>query len=393
MNYLIVTDTFPPEIRSSAILMYELADFISKENNVDVITLQPNNNLSSNIKLPRISKINNLTIHRLRYFKTHNINYLLRGFLEFLMPVYLMIYILIFIKKIDFCITYSPPIFLGNIFFLLKKIYKAKIILNVQDIFPQNAIDLGIIKNKLIIKFLEYIEKKNYKNSDLITFHSIGNRNFFLKKNIQFKKKTYVLNNWVKITNIQLEKNYKDKSKLRFIFGGVLGPSQGLKNFLKGIIESKNKNNLILDFYGNGTEKKDLMEFVKSNNIHVNFYNFLDSEKYDKALLNADIGLVSLSSENKTPVVPGKLLVMMSRKLPIFACTNLESDVVDILKKSNSGVWSINDQIKDIANKIDFLFDNFELLYTYSENSYKYCLFNFDKNNILNSFLKKIKDL
>ena len=147
MNYLIVTDTFPPEIRSSAILMHELSNFISKDNYVDVITLQPNNNLSSNIKLPRVTKINNLTVHRLNYFKTHNINYLLRGFLELLMPIYFMIYIFIFIKKINFCITYSPPIFLGNMFFFLKKIYKAKIILNVQDIFPQNAIDLGIIKS------------------------------------------------------------------------------------------------------------------------------------------------------------------------------------------------------------------------------------------------------
>lgn len=393
MNYLIVTDTFPPEIRSSAILMHELSNFISKDNYVDVITLQPNNNLSSNIKLPRVTKINNLTVHRLNYFKTHNINYLLRGFLELLMPIYFMIYIFIFIKKINFCITYSPPIFLGNMFFFLKKIYKAKIILNVQDIFPQNAIDLGIIKSKLIIKFLTYIEKKNYKNSDLITFHSNGNKNYFLKKNLEFKKKTYVLNNWVKTKNIQYSKDYKDKSKLRFIFGGVLGPSQGLKNFLKGIVESKNKKNLSIDFYGNGTEKKDLMEFVKLNNIDANFYNFLDSEEYDKALLNADIGLVSLSSENKTPVVPGKLLVMMSRKLPIFACTNVESDVADILNKSNSGVWSINNQIQDIANKVDFLFDNFELLYTYSENSYKYCLSNFDKNDILNRFLKKIEDL
>ena len=393
MNYLILTDTYPPEIRSSAILMQELATFISKDNNVDVITLQPNNNLFTNIILPRVSKIKNLTVHRLTYFKTHNVNYLLRGFLELLMPVYLMLYILIFIKKINFCITYSPPIFLGNIFFLIKKIYSAKIILNVQDIFPKNAIDIGIVKNKFIIKFLEYIEKKNYKNSNLITFHSDGNKNYFLKNNYDLIKKTHVLHNWVETKNYTFKKNYKNKKKLRFIFGGVLGPSQGLKNFLKGIKDSKNKNNLILDFYGNGTEKKDLIKFAKLSHINANFYNFLDRNEYDKALLNADIGLVSLSSENKTPVVPGKLLLMMSRKLPIFACTNVESDVVGIINESTSGVCSINDQIKDIANKIDFIFNNYELLYKYSENSYKYCLINFDKNNILNSFLKKIKDL
>lgn len=393
MNYLILTDTYPPEIRSSAILMQELATFISKDNKVDVITLQPNNNISSNINLPRVTKLNNLTVHRLTYFKTHNINYVLRGFLELLMPVYLMLYILIFIRKINFCITYSPPIFLGNMFFLLKKIYRTKIILNVQDIFPKNAIDLKIIKNKFIINFLEYIEKKNYKNADLITFHSDGNEKYFIRNNHKLINKTYVLHNWVEIKNYSSKKNYNNKKKLRFIFGGVLGPSQGLKNFLKGLALSKNKNNLILDFYGNGTEKKDLIEFAKLNHINVNFYNFLDKEEYDKALLNADVGLVSLSSENKTPVVPGKLLVMMSKKLPIFACTNVESDVVDIINKSISGVCSINDQIKDIANKVDFIFDNFELLYTYSENSYKYCLSNFEKNSILKSFLKKIEYL
>ncbi len=393
MNYLIITDTFPPEIRSSAILMQELANFISKNNNVDVITLKPNNNLSLNIKLPRVTKIKNLTVHRISYFKTHNINYLLRGILELLMPFYLMIYIFFLIKKIDFCITYSPPIFLGKIFFLLKKIYKAKIILNVQDIFPQNAIDLGIVRSKLIIKFLKYVEKNNYKNSDLITFHSYGNKNFFLKNNLEFSKKTYILNNWTEIKNFKFKKKYNVKNKLKIIFGGVLGPSQGLKNFLKGIIQSKNKKNLILDFYGNGTEKNELIEFARLNDINVNFYNFIDSEKYDRALLNADIGLVSLSSENKTPVVPGKLLTMMSRKLPIFACVNFESDVINIIKKSNSGVWSINDQIKDIATKIDFLFDNFDLLYKYSENSYKYSLRHFDKNNILNKFLKKVEKL
>ena len=83
---------------------------------------------------------------------------------------------------IDVVIVYSPPLPLGLLGAKVKKIYGAKYLLNIQDIFPQNAIDLGIMKNPFIIKVFERMESKIYQSSDYITTHTKMSAQFLIER-------------------------------------------------------------------------------------------------------------------------------------------------------------------------------------------------------------------
>ena len=81
-------------------------------------------------------------------------------------------------RRMDVIIVYSPPLPLAIAGSKLKRLYNAKYILNVQDLFPQNAIDLGILKNRLLIKLFKRIEADAYRNADIIAVHSESNKSF-----------------------------------------------------------------------------------------------------------------------------------------------------------------------------------------------------------------------
>jgi hypothetical protein len=143
-------------------------------------------------------------------------------------------------KKIEKIFIYSPPLIYGLIFLFFKKQIK---ILNLQDFFPQNAVDLKIIKNSLIINFLKKIEKIIYFNSDFIFVHSNNAKNYLKKKFPIIKNKIFLQYNWEQFNKKIYNKKKKNK-KFIFIFGGSIGPSQKLEMLVEPFKELSRKAEL-----------------------------------------------------------------------------------------------------------------------------------------------------
>ena len=257
-NILIVTDSYPPEIRSAAQLMKDLSDGLYKRgHNIWIATSYPKYNLvtSESVIWPKIIDENGVKVLRVKTLPHHKVNFIIRGIAQILMPYIFFREIKKNIKeKIDIVIVHSPPLPLATVAYRTKKHYNAKYILNLHDIFPQNAIDLEILRNKFLIKFFERMETEAYKNSDLIVVPSSTHKKFIEEKRNITKGKTHVIYHWIDIDPfLQLKKTgkfrklYSLKDKFVFLFGGVLGPSQGLDLLIK--IASRVKENKILFFF------------------------------------------------------------------------------------------------------------------------------------------------
>jgi len=179
MNILLITDSYPPEIRSASYLMKELAEGLKERGyKVYVATSYPQYNLTEEQReqiYPEYSHEDGIDIIRIKTLPHHKVSFIIRGISQLTMPKIFENKIKKYVSKADIIIVYSPPLTLATLGGKLKKIYSAKFILNIQDIFPQNAIDLGVIKNPLLIKFFEVIERKAYEEADLIFVHSEGN--------------------------------------------------------------------------------------------------------------------------------------------------------------------------------------------------------------------------
>jgi len=357
LKILLITDSYPPEIRSASHLMLELAEELNyRKHRVTVITTWPEYNLDQDSVPSHFTEkeINNgITILRVKTLPHHNVNYILRGVSQLLMPLQ-------FLRKLrqhriqpDALVVYSPPLPLALVGSWLQR-NKIRFVLNVQDLFPQNAIDLGILSNPLQVRFFRALENFAYRTTDVVTVHSDGNLRAVLQQYPNLVSKFRILHNWVdvdyfesSVTQTDFRKKWNIKQKYIAVFAGVMGPSQYLELLLQVAEQMQDDTELLFLLVGLGQEKEKLQKQAQEKSlVNVRFEGFVSREKYPDLLRICSIGLVCLSPQNKTPVVPGKILGFMAAGLPVAAFLHTSSDGHGIIKSAQCG-FSADSEDKD----------------------------------------------
>ena len=400
-NILIIADVYPPEVSSAAHLMKELAEGLKKRgNNIWIITTYPKYYLPKELNSQKIQLFSDeagIKVIRVKTPPLKKVNFVIRGISQLLLPFLFFQKAKKLIKeKLDIVIIYSPPLPLATIGIKIKKYFGAKFILNIQDIFPQNAVDLGILKNKLLIRFFEAIEKNVYKNADLITFHSEGGRRFLIEKKSVPESKIITLSNWIDLVpyqnlnrNISFRKKWDLQGKFIFLFAGIMGPAQGLEFLIKIAKEFSSIKEIVFLLVGDGMEKEKIEQMIRHYALsNVIIKSFVSKDDYPYLAKEVDVGLVCLSSKNKTAFIPGKVLGYMAASKPIVAFLNQESDGFGVIQEAKCGyavkVEDINKAVK-IVRKI---YDEKDKLEELGNNGFKYALNNFTIDACLNKLEK-----
>lgn len=350
-NILIIADVYPPEISSAAHLMQELAEGMRDRGyNVTVVTAYPRHYLNEVGKRKTFSVLtdeNGIKVIRVKTLPHHKINFIIRGIAQLILPFLFFQKIKRFIRdnKINVVFIYSPPLPLGLVGGLVKKRYGAKFILNLQDFFPQNAIDLGILKNRLLIKFFEWLERKIYLQADKITFHSEGGCRFLIEKKRVPPEKIVKLPNWIETRpfeepaeNISFRRKYSLENKFIFLFAGIIGPAQGLDFLIEVAKKVSDIKDIVFLLVGDGTERNKIEALIKNYGLqNVLIKSFVSKEAYPCLVRDCDVGLVCLSVKNKTSFIPGKFLGYLAAAKPVLAFLNKESDGFDLIKEAQCG--------------------------------------------------------
>jgi glycosyltransferase involved in cell wall biosynthesis len=295
-------------------------------------------------------------------------------------------------------IVYSPPLPLSFVGEKVKKLFGSRYLLNVQDLFPQNAIDLGILKNPLVIKLFEKIEERAYKNADVVTFHSEGNLQFTSNKYKNFVNKFRILHNWIDVSTFDgfkrsgvFRKKYGLNDKFLILFAGVMGPSQGLDFVIELAEIIRDLQEVCFLLVGDGIEKTKLEKKVKELSLNnVVFKPFVSKAEYPILVKDCDIGLVSLTSKNKTPVVPSKILGYMAAGIPILAFLNKESDGHKIIRDARCGYSCIWGNLEEAENLLRKMYKEKDKLLTLGINGYRYVKTHFNKDKIIDELLKMV---
>jgi glycosyltransferase involved in cell wall biosynthesis len=342
VNILLVTDSYPPEIRSASHLMLELAQELNhREHQVTVITTWPEYNLDQDEDKKTFNEReveDGITVIRVKTLPHHNVNYIVRGLSQLIMPLQFLMKLRQHNIKPQAVVVYSPPLPLALVGSWLKRKGVRKL-LNVQDLFPQNAIDLGILSSPIQIKFFRALERYAYRTADVVTVHSEGNRNMLLEQNPDIGSKLQLLHNWVDIDHHRADaetsqriptdfrKKWNIKQKYIAVFAGVMGPSQYLELILHVAERMQDNTELLFLLVGDGKEKIKLQQLAQQKNLtNVQFEGFIARDVYPDLLSICSIGLVCLSPQNKTPVVPGKILGFMAAGMPVVAFLHTASD-------------------------------------------------------------------
>jgi glycosyltransferase involved in cell wall biosynthesis len=372
--------------------MQELAESLrDRGHRVTVATSYPQHNLvddSEKIGFPEVVSESGIEVLRIKALPPHMPNYIFRGIAQVLLP-YIFLYKIKrrIRRKIDVVIVYSPPLPLAIVGEKIKKAHGARYILNVQDIFPQNAIDLGILTNRAFIKFFEHMEAKAYKNADHIAVHSKSNKMFLLENKGVDAEKLNVIHNWIDVSPymyIQRTGKFRAlfdlKDKFVILFAGVMGPSQGLEAIIKIAARMNDKADACFLFAGDGIEKARLQRMAEERKLsNVVFANFVSKDEYPLLVKDADAGLVCLSSKNRTPVVPGKILGYMAAGIPVIAFLNKESDGHGIIADAACGYSAVSDNEEKMLEVVLKLYNERQRRSEMGGNGFRFVNRNFEK--------------
>ncbi len=256
--------------------------------------------------------------------------------------------------KFDLVMYSTPPITLCGVVNFVKKRDGAKAYLLLKDIFPQNAVDLGLMKKSgikgLIYKFFRKKEKKLYAVSDYIGCMSPANREYVLAHNPEvMPERVEVCPNSVKPVDMRIsdEEKYNMREKYGlpnnkkiFLYGGNLGRPQDVPFIIECLRGCRDIEDSFFVIAGSGTDRHFLEEYVADESpCHVKLLGNLPKEEYDKMVACCDVGLIFLDHRFTIPNYPSRLLAYMQAGLPILACTDANTDIGKIAEENGYGLW------------------------------------------------------
>ena len=295
------------------------------------------------------------------------------------------------ISKFDLILYETPPITWAGIVRQLKKKNNIKSFLMLKDIFPQNAVDIGLIKKEsFIFKYFKKKEKLLYEVSDCIGCMSKGNMDYVLKNNPEIlKEKVCYFPNTKKDTGSG-EINF-NKEKLQFIYGGNMGLPQGVLNIVPAISYFKNDEDIEFIFVGKGTEWNKISEYFRDQK-NVKVLESLPREEYESLLSSCDAGFIFLDSRFTIPNYPSRTLAYLEKGIPIIAATDKNTDIKDLITNNKVGLWSCSDDINSLIENIKVMKENKEKRRVFSKNARELFLKEFQVEKSVNLLHKYINN-
>ena len=272
--------------------------------------------------------------------------------------------------KFDLVMYSTPPITFCNAIEYVKRRDNAKTYLLLKDIFPQNAVDIGMMSKSGIkghlYKFFRNKEKKLYGLSDYIGCMSPANVEYVKQNNPEIDNyRVEVCPNCIEVVDKSIneeERRYIRKKydipleKKVFVYGGNLGKPQGIDFLIECLHSQENSKDNYFLIVGDGTEYGKIEEFVKSSNQNnIRLMKRLPQEDYDTMVGACDVGMIFLDHRFTIPNFPSRVLSYMQAKIPVLACTDPNTDIGKIIEEAGFGSWCESNDVNgfvECVNKI-----------------------------------------
>jgi len=244
--------------------------------------------------------------------------------------------------KVDGVLAMSPPLTLGLTGWFTKIIRRAPLVFNIQDVFPDAAIQTGAISNKKIITAAKWLERVSYQRSDAVVLLSQDLRtNIANKIDTKYHDQLHVIPNFVdtvaitpqhRMTNYRSELGIGDQ--LVVMYAGNVGFSQSLNLVTDA---AANFPEVAFVINGDGAARKKLQEdCAQLTNVY--FGDYQPIERLSEVLATGDIHLVPLRMGLASVSVPSKSYSILAAGRPMLAAIDLNTEIPNMLQQSGAGV-------------------------------------------------------
>lgn len=263
----------------------------------------------------------------------------------------------------DLVLYATPPITFNKVIERVKKRCGCRSYLMLKDIFPQNAVDLDMMKEgSLLHKMFRRKEERLYQISDKIGCMSPANCEYVIKHNPAVDSaKVELCPNAVEPTEAEPLKAEERESVLKkfgistdktiFIYGGNLGKPQGIDFLLKVIEANEKRTDSHIVVVGNGTEYHKIQAWFEENNpVNTTLLSALPKSDYDRLVIACNVGLIFLDPRFTIPNFPSRLLSYLENSMPVLLATDVNTDMGRIAEREGFGLWS---QSGDLTGFLD----------------------------------------
>ncbi len=360
MRIVLIADAFPPMRTSGAVQLRDLsAEFVRQGHQPTVLIPAPG------LEDPwRIETRDGVCIVRLRSPKTKDIGYVRRTIGEFLMPFSMLRNLrstALANERWDGVIWYSPTIFLGPIARALQKTSSCRSYLIIRDIFPEWAVNMGLMGRGLPYLFFKGIEHYQYSVADVIGVQSPSNLAYFHSWN-RNGRRIEILQNWLaEAPNAGCSINVQSTplaGRKILVYAGNMGVAQGMGVLLDLAESLRQRTDIGFLFVGRGSDAQRLRADAKARGLdNALFFDEIDPSEIPGLYAQCHVGLVALDPRHKTHNIPGKFLSYMQCGLPVLANVNPGNDLIRLIEEERVGKACTTSSGSEFQRQTEILVD------------------------------------
>nr|WP_294995082.1 glycosyltransferase family 4 protein [uncultured Sediminibacterium sp.] len=298
--------------------------------------------------------------------------------------------------KYDVIVVTSPPLFVGITAYILSRLKRVPFVFEVRDLWPESAIDTGVVKNRLIIQLAFWFEGFIYRKAKLVNVLTPAFRDALIRKGVPKKKIILIPNAGDFEIMEKANKGFDpdqfrkahdvDKDTLIVTYVGA----HGVANHLEQVLETANllRNEKVMFWLiGDGMEKQRLKEKAREMQLtNVQFFDPVPKAEVFKYILASDVGASVLKKADAFKTVySNKTFDYMSCKKPILMVIDGVSK--QLIEEAKAGLYVEPENPGDFAEKIRYYMRNSNMLSVHGNNGYQYAINNFDRNVLANRYI------
>ncbi len=341
MRILVIVDTYVPARISGALQMRDLArELLAQQHQPTVIVASPD------LQTPwKLEHIDDVEVLRVKTPQTKDVGLIRRALAECWLP-FAMLRGLRSSPLADVqwqgVVWYSPTIFFGPMVRAIKRRCGCRGYLILRDLFPDWAVDAGVMRKGLAYRFFKWVERYQYASADVIGVQTPANVPLVEKDARRGGAKVEVLNNWLSTpdrspTGVDLSVGPL-AGRTIFVYTGNMGAAQGMDCLIELAAGLEVNDQVGFLFVGRGSDVARLKARVDAQALsNVVFIDEVDSGEIPAILDQSHIGMIALDPRHTTHNIPGKLLSYLRAGLPVLARINSGNDLEGLINNEGIG--------------------------------------------------------
>ncbi len=398
MRILYVSQYFPPEMGAPSARVFELSRrWVQNGDRVTVLTSFPNHPtgvIPSEYRGYRFleEEKNGIRVVRTYIFAAPN-----KGFFKRVLSYFSFMCssILQGTRKVgqqDVLIATSPQFFVGIAGYIISRLKNIPFVFEVRDLWPESIVQLGQLRNRLVIRFLEWIEMTLYRKAAHIVGVADSTLQILTERGVPAQKIS-IIKNGVDLELFQchmpqneLKKKHRLQDKFIVSYIGTHGLSHALDKVLDTASLLSSEKDILFLLVGEGAEKENLIKKARDLNLqNVQFLDQIEKKQLPEYYALSDVILVTLRDLPLfRSVIPSKIFEIMAMARPIVISVDGESR--RLVEEAQAGIFSPPENVQMLKEKILELKNNPELCARLGANGRRYVEQHFDRNRLADQY-------